>query len=72
MNAYVQIINFCRNQKSLMEIPASVPNDFTPDTNAVRKIINDVLADHRDLLTEPEAKAVLAAYQIPIVDTRVS
>ena len=55
-----------------MEIPASVPNDFTPDTNAVRKIINDVLADHRDLLTEPEAKAVLAAYQIPIVDTRVA
>lgn len=72
VNAFVQIINFRRNQESLMEIPPSVSDDFTPSTDVARKVINEVLADHRDLLTEPEAKAVLAAYQIPIVGTRVA
>lgn len=72
VNAFVQIINFRRNQVSLMEIPPSISDDFSPSTDAARKVINNVLADHRDLLTEPEAKAVLAAYQIPIVDTRVA
>ncbi len=55
-----------------METPPSVSDDFTPDPDAARNVINSCLTDHRNLLTEPEAKAVLAAYQIPIVDTRVA
>lgn len=38
----------------------------------MREIIEKVLAEDRDLLTEPEAKSVLNAYRIPTVETRVA
>jgi len=40
VNAFVQTINFRRNQESLMEIPPSFSSDFTPDTDAARSVIN--------------------------------
>jgi acetyltransferase len=55
----------------LMETPPSMPEQFTPDTETARKIIASALSEERDLLTEPEAKQVLAAYGIPVVDTRI-
>ncbi|KAF7963023.1 hypothetical protein AWV79_17790 [Cupriavidus sp. UYMMa02A] len=38
----------------------------------VRTIIGNVLRAGRALLTEPEAKAVLAAYGVPVVETRTA
>ncbi|MCA9142273.1 MAG: bifunctional acetate--CoA ligase family protein/GNAT family N-acetyltransferase [Planctomycetaceae bacterium] len=72
VNAFLQIVNYRRNQASLMETPPSVPKDFTPDTALARRVIAEALAAGRDLLTEPEAKSVLAAYQIPTVETRIA
>lgn len=72
VNAFLQIINYRRNQASLMETPTTAPADFTPNTTSARRVISQVIAAGRDLLTEPEAKAVLAAYQIPIVETRIA
>ncbi len=40
------------------------------DSATVRALVQQVLAEGRDMLTEPEAKAVLAAYGIPVVATR--
>jgi acetyltransferase len=37
---------------------------------AVHALVQQVLAKGRDMLTEPEAKAVLSAYGIPVVATR--
>jgi len=37
---------------------------------AVRAMVQQVLASGRELLTEPEAKAVLAAYRIPVAASR--
>lgn len=44
-----------------------------PDTGreAVRRLVDTVLASGRELMTEPEAKALLAACGIPVVATRV-
>jgi acetyltransferase len=36
----------------------------------VRELIQQVIASGREMLTEPEAKAVCAAYRIPVVATR--
>jgi acetyltransferase len=66
VRAFMQLVNYRRNQESLMETPPSVPEDFTPDTAAVRKIVDDALAAGRDWLTEPEAKTAFAAYGIPV------
>jgi acetyltransferase len=55
----------------LMETPPSVPEQFTPEAETAHKVIASALADKRNLLTEPEAKQVLAACGIPIVETRI-
>jgi hypothetical protein len=41
------------------------------DLPAVRALIDGVLAQGRELLTEPQAKALLAACGVPVVPTRV-
>jgi acetyltransferase len=72
VNAFLQIVDYRRNQETLMQTPPSVSQDFTPDTASARQTIEHALAAGRDLLTEPEAKSVLAAYRIPTVETRVA
>jgi acetyltransferase len=52
-------------------LPAEV-GDQGPNRAAVAAILEEARATGRTLLTEPESKQVLAAYGIPIVDTRVA
>jgi len=59
-------------QRQLMRTPPSVPDTAAPDREGVRAILAAVLAEGRDILTEPEANAVLAAYGIPTVPIRVA
>jgi acetyltransferase len=54
-----------------METPPSIPGRFTPDAAAARAVIDGALEETREWLTEPESKAVLAAYGIPTVATSV-
>ncbi|HKI82369.1 MAG TPA: acetate--CoA ligase family protein, partial [Pseudodesulfovibrio sp.] len=52
--------------------PDSLPSDFFPDTAGARKILDRALESGRESLTEPEAKDILAAYGIPVVETRIA
>ncbi len=63
---------YARNQAELSEAPPAVqlPGGSTPDVARVRQLIQEVMASGRDMLTEPEAKAVCEAYHIPVVTTR--
>jgi acetyltransferase len=72
VTAFLQVIDYRRNQETLMETPPSVSEGAAPDTAAARAVIAAALAAGRDLLTEPEAKAVLAAYAVPTVETRIA
>ena len=62
---------YARNQAELTEAPPATQlhNGSTPDVARVRALIQGVLATGRDMLTEPEAKAVCEAYHIPVVAT---
>ncbi len=46
--------------------------DFTPDRQTVEAILQQAQSEARTLLTEWESKQVLAAYGIPIVETRIT
>ncbi|MBB3262927.1 acetyltransferase [Azospirillum sp. OGB3] len=70
VRAFLHLVEYRRNQELLMETPPSVPEDFQPDGITVRKIISRAIAEKRDWLSEYEAKRVLAAYGVPVVDTR--
>ncbi len=71
VSAYLQIVQYRRNQDLLMQVP---PADCggPADSGAARKIVGAALAAGRSMLSEPEAKGVLAAYGIGVVDTRIA
>lgn len=70
IQAFIQMAEYRENQLSLMEIPSSVPEDFIPKRQTVKQLFAQVIAQGREMLTEYEAKQVLAAYGIPIVETQ--
>jgi len=72
VRAFMHLVRYRRNQQMLMETPASIPDTFEPVTASARFIIESALGAGRALLSEPEAKAVLAAYGIPVVETRIA
>jgi acetyltransferase len=70
--AFMYMVNYRRNQETLMETPPSVPEDFAPDTAAAQRIIARALAEDRSWLLEPEAKELLGAYGVPVVPTQLA
>ncbi len=72
VRAFMYLVNYRRSQEVLMETPPSVPEDFSPNLDQTRALIEKALAEKQSWLTEPEAKAVLSAYGIPIVRTQTA
>jgi acetyltransferase len=71
VGAFLHVVNYQQRQALLTEVPASISEAFQPNLAAARAIVAGVLAAGRSVLTEPEAKDVLAAYGIPVVQTRI-
>ncbi|MDJ0947502.1 MAG: GNAT family N-acetyltransferase [Alphaproteobacteria bacterium] len=73
---FADIIQYQRNQELLMETPAAVAAEIKPATDAARILVEGALAEPggrgAKLMREPEAKAVLAAYGIPTVETHIA
>jgi len=72
VRAYMYMYQYTRNLANLYETPADILPDFHPDREAVKNMFLAVAHDGRSILSEPEAKAVLDAYQIPAVRTMVA
>ena len=73
VQAFALLQRYRRNQTQLMETPAARDPHLAPaepDLQAVRTLVRQALQEGRELLSEPEAKAVLEAYRIPVVATR--
>lgn len=60
--------SYQRNQRQLMETPA-VRTEHAHDQAAARKLIARAMAEGRVWLSEPESKALLKAYGVPVVET---
>ncbi|WP_332878472.1 bifunctional acetate--CoA ligase family protein/GNAT family N-acetyltransferase [Massilia sp. S19_KUP03_FR1] len=68
VDGFLQLVQYARNQRLLMQVPpASAP--FQPDRAAVHALLD---AHGDGMLSEPAAKAVFAAYGIPVVATRLA
>jgi len=72
VRAFLYMADYLRNQEMLIETPDSLPSDFFPDTYKARDIVAKALSEDRESLTEPEAKDILAAYGVPVVETRIA
>lgn len=71
VRAFSMLTRYRRNQAELAEAPpAMIPNGTPPDWAQVRLVVQSALANGRDMLTELEAKTVLATAGIPVVPTQ--
>tara|TARA_R110002094_G_scaffold51398_1_gene62953 strand:- start:84 stop:2093 length:2010 start_codon:yes stop_codon:yes gene_type:complete len=72
VRGFMQVVDYGRNKESLREIPPSIIEGLEKDNACVCKIIKNALDEKRSILTEPEAKEILAAYDIPVVETKIA
>ncbi|HEY8504209.1 MAG TPA: bifunctional acetate--CoA ligase family protein/GNAT family N-acetyltransferase [Gemmataceae bacterium] len=69
VRAFLHLVQYRENQQLLYEAPPALPEDWRPDTRRARAVIDAARAEGRLLLTEDEAKTLLAAYDIPVTPT---
>ena len=72
VHALAMLATYRRNQELLLEAPPALSAAQPIDMPAVREVIDRALAAGREMLSEPEAKALLAACGVPTVATRVA
>ncbi len=69
VGAFGNISSFHHNQKLLQQTPPPLSALAKPDVQSARLVIDSVLAERRNVLTETESKALLSAFHIPITET---
>ncbi len=71
VRAFVHSVTYRRNQEQLLQAPTSRV-DAAPDRARARGLVRAALAAGQQWLNEVQVHALLAAYGIPVVDTRGS
>ena len=66
IEAFEFMVSYFRSQNILLQAPASFSKEDEPDIENARLIIEAALADRRRVLSTLEAKAVLAAFRLPV------
>ncbi len=69
VGAFGNIANFTQNQQLLQQTPPPLSALAKPDIAGARLVIETVLAERRNVLTEMESKTLLAAFHIPVTRT---
>ncbi|SFB89654.1 bifunctional acetate--CoA ligase family protein/GNAT family N-acetyltransferase [Massilia yuzhufengensis] len=68
VKGFQQLVDYRRNQAALMQAPG--PSELgAPDRRAARALVDALLAGGAGAVGETDAKALLAAYGIPVVPT---
>lgn len=71
-SAFLHMLNHRTVSEVLTELPTSEPVTFKPDVDTAKAIVRKALAEGVAALPEPESKAILAAYGIPVVQTHLA
>lgn len=71
VRAFSLLRSYRQHQTELLQTPPARDASHAMDLPAIRTLVEAVLSEGRELLTEPEAKALLAATGLPVVPTRV-
>ncbi|OOG55411.1 bifunctional acetate--CoA ligase family protein/GNAT family N-acetyltransferase [Polaromonas sp. C04] len=67
--AWLQLVDYARNQEALQQLPAAALEGFLPDTLMAGSLHEQALQDGRAWLDGAGAQALLRAYGIPVVET---
>ena len=69
VEAFSYLAAYERNQRLLLQVPGPLSDRSDADVESARMIIDGALAEGRRMLGSMEAKAVLAAFHIPVTQT---
>jgi len=69
VGAFGNIASFYQAQQLLLQTPPPLTHLNAPDVDGARLLIETVLTERRQVLTEMESKALLAAFHIPVTQT---
>lgn len=72
VEGFMRLVRYTRAQEQLMRTPPSLPEDLNLQTAEAEQIISAALSENRSVLSEYEAKSLLAAYGIPVVPTEIA
>ncbi len=70
VHSFIQLTEHHHNQELLTATPSSAPEEFTPATGTARQLVAAALAAGLDRLDVEATCRLLAAYRIPMIDTR--
>jgi acetyltransferase len=68
--AWMQMVHYARNQQALQQLVIAEAPDLQPDRALAMALVERALQDGREWLGDADSQALLAAYGIPVVDTR--
>ena len=69
--AFQHLWSYSKNLQALYETPASCASESI-DVQSARSVIENARREQRTLLSEAEAKRILAAYGIPVASTEIA
>jgi acetyltransferase len=69
VGAFGNIATFYQNQLLLQQTPPPLSTLAKPDLDGARLVIDSVLAERRNVLTEMESKTLLSSFHIPVTQT---
>ncbi len=69
VDTFMAMYSYTRNLELIQETPARLPHDLEVNQPQARTYIQECLKRQAKVLTEVEAKAILAAYGIPVTPT---
>jgi acetyltransferase len=72
VRAFMQLAGYRRSQEQLMETPAAFAGDAAEDPEKAAAILRQALGEGREMLTGPEAMAVIGAFGIPVNPIRIA
>ncbi|MXN66223.1 GNAT family N-acetyltransferase [Stappia sp. GBMRC 2046] len=72
VRSFMHLVQYTEAKTHLMAAPPSLPSDFKPNAEKARAIAAGALEQGRTWLDPAEVSAVLAAYEIPQIETLVT
>jgi acetyltransferase len=72
VTAFMHLVHYREVQTEVLETPPSLPDVFSPDVVAARRVIDTARSEQRTWLSTTQCAALLAAYQVPLVSEQVA
>ncbi len=66
VRAFMVLVDYARNLKTLYETPEYIPIEFSPEREKIRKDLIGFLKEKSGVLSEEKSKEILEAYNIPV------